>query len=266
MRKIVLFAIALFMFFVCNAITQATNDIADVVENIRDKVSITFDAIDNDMSRAAREIYPAAREGYDTRNVLSSLYKAHKNIVDCAFVDSEGVIAVVEPEAYKNFQGQDISRQEHVQRLHQTQKPLMSEAFLSVEGFRAVDIAYPVFKAGAFAGSLSMLCEPHIFLSGIITPLIKGDNIEVWVMQKDGMILYDRNAEGIGKNIFTDNDYQNFPQLLNLAKRISREREGQGNYTFWQDGFAKPVQKNACWATVDFHGTQWRIVVAAAQP
>jgi len=265
MKKVVLFALALFIFFVCNAITQGTGDAVGVLENIRDQITMKFDAIDNDMSGAVRDIFPADRESYDTRSLLNSLYKTHKNVVDCAFVDEKGIIAVVEPEAYKNFQGQDISRQEHMRRLHQIQRPLVSEAFLSIEGFTAVDIAYPVFRGGVFAGSLSMLLQPQEFLSAIIKPFLKDENMEIWVMQCDGVMLYTKDGNDIGKNIFIDDTYRNFPQLQQLAKKMIHEREGQGSYTFWYDGFANPVQKNAWWTTVELHGVQWRIVVAVAQ-
>ena len=233
-----------------------------ILIKLQQAIQEVLDRMDEDLNITAEKLSHAGLYGAETRTILNDLCQKHPYVVDCCTVDPAGTMVVVEPRAYQEFEGSDISQQEQVVRLHQTQQPVLSHAFRAVEGFDAVDLQWPVFSPNdEMIGSVSMLILPESLLATCITPEVTGFPVDVWVMQKDGRILYDPDAEEIGRNLFEDPIYQPFAQLLALGERIAAERSGFGNYEFFGSGFSAPVKKNASWVTVGLHGTEWRLVV-----
>lgn len=56
--------------------------------------------------------------------------------------------------------GADISGQEHVREVMRTHKPVVSEVFTFVQGYRGVAFHIPVFKGGAYDGSIAVARLP----------------------------------------------------------------------------------------------------------
>ena len=194
--------------------------------------------------------------------MLGDLCRSYPYAVDCAVVDQNGRMVLVEPAEYTVFEGRDISAQEQIIRLRESKKPVLSNVIKTVEGIDAVDLEHPVFSSqGEFAGSVSLLFRPESLLSYILAPVLQGMPAEAFVMQTDGRILYDADKKEVGRMLFDDPMYKPFPQLLALGTLISREKKGAGSYEFKQEGSEKLVKKDAHWATVGLHGTEWRLVV-----
>ncbi|MCK4735989.1 MAG: hypothetical protein KAT65_26275, partial [Methanophagales archaeon] len=233
-----------------------------VLLKLQQTIQGVLDRMDEDLFAAAEKLSQTGLDSPETRVILAELCRKHPYVIECGTVDQNGTIVVVEPEAYKRFEGSNISQQEHIVKLHQTQQPVLSQAFRAVEGFDAVDLEWPVFSSeGNLIGLVGMLIRPESFLSTIIAPEVQGFPIDVWVMQTDGRILYDPDVEEIGRNLFEDPLYQPFTQLLSLGKKIAVESSGSGHYEFFGRGLIKEVKKRASWVTVGLHGTEWRLVV-----
>ncbi len=224
------------------------------------KITTIFNKIDNDLSNASLMISKTGLNGTDARNILNDLCNSSHGAIDCATVDEKGIMLAIEPGNYSGFEGSNISKQEHIIRLHRTGKPVMSEVFKTVEGIDAVAIEYPVYSAsGKFIGSVSLLIRADSLFSSAISQLqLQRD---VWAMQKDGKILYDPVTEEIGKMLFEDPSYKPYPELLSLGRRIAEERMGSGSYEYPAMGQKEPVKKEATWSTVGLYGTEWRLVV-----
>jgi len=75
-------------------------------------------------------------------------------------------------------------------------------------------------------------------------------------MMPDGTIIYDSDAEQIGRNTFTDPLFQPFSDLLAVAERVKTERSGKGSYEI--SGRAREV----FWTTVDYQGEEIRILLS----
>ena len=235
-----------------------------VLEKVTGKVQSEMLYADNNFTNAAQEISQYELTNDSVRNILKGLHARHSFIVDCCIVDTNGIMVVVEPEEFKSFEGSDVSDQVQVQKIHQTNKPVMSNAFMAVEEFQAVVIQYPIFSGvNEFIGSLSMLIRPDSMLVDIIKPIIKGLPLNIWVMQKDGIILYDRNEEEIGKNLFTDEMYKPYKNLLALGEEIIANDNGYGSYTFLSDTMTEPVEKTCFWETVGLYDMQWKLVLTS---
>ncbi len=235
-----------------------------VLRKVTEKAQSELQYADKDFADAAREIAHYELTSDSVRNILQGLLTRQSFIVDCCIVDTNGIMIVVEPEEFKSFEGSDISDQAHVKKIHQTHKPIMSNAFIVVEGFQAVVIQYPIFSGvNELIGSLSMLIRPDSMLVDIIKPIIKGVPVNIWGMQKDGIILYDRNEEEIGKNLFTDEMYKPYGNLLALGEEIIANDNGYGSYIFLSDTMIEPIEKLCFWETVGLYDMQWKLVLTS---
>ncbi|MBX7257948.1 MAG: cache domain-containing protein [Candidatus Hydrogenedentes bacterium] len=227
---------------------------------ISQEVQASLDRMDSDVQDAANLIALHGLNHDETRRILRALYEKHSYAVDTCTVDIRGTIVAVEPEQYRSVEGADISDQEQIKRLHKTRKAVLSKAFESREGIYAVDLEWPVFdREGEMVGSVSILLRPEALLKSIIAPHMKGFPMDVWVMQPDGTIIFDPDAQEVGLNVFTDPVYQPYYGLRRLAKKMGRSRTGSGVYDFSGTGLEKNVTKQTHWTTVGLHGTEWRV-------
>ncbi|MBC8383671.1 MAG: hypothetical protein H8E22_07730 [Candidatus Cloacimonetes bacterium] len=235
-----------------------------VLGKVTERVQSELQLADKDFAEAALEIAQFEFTSDSVRNILNGIHARHSFIVDCCIVDTNGIMIVVEPEEFKSFEGSDISDQAQVQKIHQTHKPVMSSAFIAVEKFQAAVIQYPIFSGvNIFIGSLSILIHPNSMLVDIIKPIIKGVPVNIWVMQKDGIILYDQNEDEIGKNLFTDEMYKPYGNLLALGEEIIANDNGYGSYTFLSDTMTEPVEKMCFWETIGLYDMQWKLVLTS---
>jgi len=219
-------------------------------------------ALDQDLSRAARGLSGMDLKSEAARAVIRQLHAGRADIVvDASTIGPEGVMLLVEPPAYRSSEGTDISRQEQIQALLRTRKPVMSRVFRTVEGVAAVDMEYPIAGAdGTYHGSVSVIFQPWVLIGSCVEPLLKGMPAEIWAMQSDGTIIYDADQHEIGRLLFSDPEYRPFPELLQLGRRIAAEPEGMGTYSYFKAGTSQIMRKDAWWVTVTLHGMAWRLI------
>ncbi len=238
---------------------------ADALTTVAPGVQAALDRLDRDTAAAARSLASTGMTGNETRRVLDELALASPAVIDAAAVSKDGVMLTVEPARYASAEGADISTQEQVRRLRTTQQPVMSRVFATVEGVNATDLEHPVVAAnGQFNGSASLLFNPTILLNMAVPEALSGKSAEVFVMDTDGLMLYDRDSAEVGRYAFSDPMYAGNSELLAVAKRMAAETEGTGSYTFAAEGSATPVRKEVAWTSVGLHGTEWRVVAANA--
>jgi hypothetical protein len=199
----------------------------------------------------------------ELRKLLGDIFEANTNVVDAAFVDAKGVMRYIVPRDYKNFENADISAQEHVAAMQNNPMPIMSSGFMAVEDFLAVVIAHPLYdKDQHFAGAVSLLIRPDLLIDHLLKRTTIPKDYELWVMQTDGMIIYDQDKQEIGKMLFSDPVYAGYENLLELGKKIAATPSGEGSYIFLAPELKNKVIKNAVWRTVKLHNREWRVVLA----
>ncbi len=235
---------------------------------VQNEIAGVFTRMDAYATVSAKKLSQIGLTGPRARKVLSNLCEAIHYALYCSAVDLKGIRVTVEPEEYKNYEGTDISDQKHIIEMHKSWKPILSQALKAAGGLNnVVDIEYPVYgKDGKPIGSVSLIFRPNIMLEEIITKATRDLPVDIWVMQLDGLIIYDADEEEIGNNCFTDPLYQSFPELVELGKRIARERAGSGMYEFLGTGLEEAVKKEAIWTTVGLYGTQWRLILTHELP
>ena len=233
-----------------------------IVGQLHQQLTTALYKLDTDLAQVATQLATIGLTGSAARQLLLKICEAHPAVVDCATVDLAGRMVTLEPASFKQFEGADISQQEQVRRLHRTKRPVLSTTIRAVEGFDAVDLEHPIVSPqGKLRGSVSLLVKPEALLSAIIAPAVQGFPVEVWVIQRDGRILYNPDPEMIGRNVFHDPACGPSPQFHSLARKVAATKSGSGIYDCRPQGLQTAVKKHAFWTTVDLHGTAWRLLV-----
>lgn len=199
----------------------------------------------------------------EIRKLLRDALAENPSLVEAAYIDNSGVMRYIEPLDYKNFENEDISSQAHIIAMKQKPSPQFIGGFMTVERFLASIIARPLFdKKGNFEGSIHLVIRPELLIDSLLKSSTVPEDYELWVMQPDGMIIYDQDKSEIGKNLFSDPLYADHESLLKLGRKISSTPSGEGSYIFLAPKLKDKVIKDAIWRTVRLHDGEWRVVLA----
>jgi hypothetical protein len=257
MRRFVFVTAFLFCFMTGQAF--AADNLSDAASKIESGILTILKGIEGTISRAAKETGTLGlnREA-EIRKLLQNCMTDRPYVIDSTVIDGKGIMKFIEPEPYRKHEGTDISKQEAIVKMRKTQKPWMGNVFVSVEGVKSIDIEYPVFSAGKkFLGSVSMLVKQDELIRTVAATVETESGVKCWVMQKDGLLLYETDPTQMGLNLFTDPLYKDYPELIKLGRRMVKEKEGKGFYTFLIHGTKIVVKKEAVWKTAHFLNNDW---------
>lgn len=222
----------------------------------------SINTIDVSLSTSIKEADDNLKNESEIRELLQVLTEENPDIVEAGFVTKKGILAYIEPAVYRNFENEDISRQKHVIALRKDPKPVFSGGFMSVEGFLCVDLAHPVFDAaGELLGSVSVLIRPELLIEPLLEKSRIPEDYELWIMQTDGLMIYDKDPEEIGRMLFSDPAYAKFESLLDLGKEMAAKPEGEGSYIFLAHGSTEKTIKEVIWKTIRIQDREWRVVL-----
>jgi len=243
--------------------SQAQQRLNLSLETIVPALQSSLDRIDS-LARSAVELKrQASITESGTRELLQEILSSSSQIVQAAYVNPEGLMQYIEPSDYRNYEGTDISAQEHVMQLRQTKQAVLSKAFMTVEGFQAISLAIPVYDdRNTFQGSVSILLRPELLLRPLLTRYEIPQDYEFTIMQTDGMIIYEEDEQELGKNLFTDPVFSGYDSIQELGHRISTAPLGEGDYSFLTSGHELSVVKIASWNSVNIYGREWRVIIS----
>ncbi len=206
---------------------------------------------------------PNIGQADEIRKLLSTFINENLDVVDVSFVDGQGVLRLIEPSEYKNFENADVSKREHVAALLKSRKPIFSSAFRAFEGFLAVELSHPLHDARrSFLGSINAFIRPELLIEPLLSKSHIPDDYELWIMQPDGMIVFDQDSEEIGRMLFSDPLYAGYGSLLEMGRKIAASPDGKGSYIFLAPASREKVVKEMVWQTVRLHGREWRVILA----
>ncbi len=256
---------------------ESSADMPFMLLQIQADVQGSLNDLDLDVENASQDLSVTGLEGTAARGVLRKLLEANSNLAQAATFSKEGMIIIAEGERSEGAEGADIGSQEHIAHVLRTKTPTLSKQFLLVEGYNATSLVYPVFSPqGEFVGGISAIIEPDKLMNTLVASRLQSDiydqsnnqsnitDITFWLMDLDGLLLYDEDPSQIGKNLFQDPLYKPYPNLLELVgQRIVAERSGHGYYNFFEptDVNKTTVYKECYWTTAGLHGREWRLVI-----
>jgi PAS domain S-box-containing protein len=133
------------------------------------------------------------------KNLLREFYNNHSDQIKAiSIVDSTGKLAYTYPYD-KDAVGKDISDQEHVNALLKTHKPVLSEVFLAVQGYRAIAYHIPIIDGEKFKGSIAILIPIDLLGKLFIRNIHTGVSGFGCLLSKDNIVLYSPDEEKTGK-------------------------------------------------------------------
>ena len=259
MNRLVALVAGIAVFVTAHAFAADIGDIMPSLKSAKQAIDSTLAEIDTDIKAAAKALSSTDLKGDAARKILNDLRKYRPYVVDCSIIDTDGLKITVEPAEYKQYEGANRSDLPSVVALLKDKKPVMSSVYYSAEGLPAVSIGYPIFSdKGEFLGAVRMLIRHTDFLK----PLAENEPCKIWIMQKNGLIVYDVDPEEVGKNIFSDPMFSPFEDLVSFSKTVVSSKNGAGSYSFYMDGLKdkRLAEKIAAWDTAGLYGTEWRVI------
>jgi hypothetical protein len=246
-----------------SATAAEPDDMAFLLIQIQSDVQGSLADMESDVANASQNLSGTGLEGAEAQKFLSKLLEINPNLVEAVTFSKDGKILSAECKVCEGAVGADISSQEHVAHVIKIKTPALSGEFLTVEGYNAIALAFPVFsRGGEFLGGISATFEPDNFLKALVVPKLSGTNCSIFVMQTDGLIVYSSDSNQIGNNLLEDPLYKPFPSLLTLVKKMLVERSGYGNYDFQVTKSNKTVvTKELYWTTAGLYDREWRLAV-----
>ncbi len=126
----------------------------------------------------------------ESEALMSNFYEVHKSLLSAITrVDSKGVILYTYPQN-QTVIGNDISYQDHISQILETRQAVLSDVFMTAQGFPTVAYHVPIFHGDTFAGSLALLF-PMDELGKLHLGEIKTRGTgKVWLVSEDGIDIY----------------------------------------------------------------------------
>lgn len=173
-----------------------------------------------------------------------------------------GTILAVAPARYRHAIGADTSQLEHNRMALQSGEPILSQVHPAPEGYQAVTLVVPVKAGNATIGFVSGRIKAAEFLGGLLQAELQDSRRTIWIIQDDGLILFDTDTKQIGLNLFREERYAQLPELRQLAKEIAGQRGGVGYY---ENSAAYSGRRIASWVGLNpVANREWKVVVLEA--
>jgi signal transduction histidine kinase len=200
----------------------------------------------------------------DGKAILKLLYETNQvRITEILRVDEKGVIRDDFPDS--NAVGLDISHRKHFIALLRDHKPVISEAFKSIEKVDSVALHVPVLQGGEFKGSVAILVDFESLAKRYLDVIKVGQTGYAWVISQAGTVLYTPVPGVTGKSIWDAN--KDNPSAGALVSAMLQGREGTAEYTSQRigDQYVYPMTKYAVFLPVRLGNTFWSICVASSE-
>lgn len=179
-------------------------------------------------------------------------------------VDARGRIIYSYPDAPKVI-GANLSGQEHIRKIMQMKKPVVSDVFTAVQGIKTIAIHVPVYRDGTFDGTLGFLVSFDT-LAGKYLQDIKVENAGyAWMISAKGIEIYCPIPGHTGKSVM--DNCKDFPDIIEMAGKMMKGEKGVTTYTFGKPGpvMMAKVPRHAVYMPVKTGDTFWSIVVATPE-
>lgn len=199
----------------------------------------------------------------DTHSLLENFYQKNSDYIEAITrVDSIGKILYTFPED-KTLIGKDISNQKHVQQVIETKKPVVSDVFLSVQGFYAIAMHVPIFYNDRYVGSLAILISidqlGKLYLEKI---KLKGTG-NAWLLSENGIEIFCPVERHTGNSYLTNTKYNESAVKFNdvIKKKSTGNYKSVHEIKITKKGEAF-VEKYMVFYRIPIGNTYWTIVMS----
>ncbi len=137
----------------------------------------------------------------ETLPSMEGILTAHSSYISGVIrMDENGIIRYSVP-YYEGTIGADISYQAHIQELMEAHCAVLSDAFMTVQGYWAIAYHVPCFdEEGSFRGSLAFLVPFREMFRRLFTQILPEGSTISLVLGSEGLILFSPIEEHEGKH------------------------------------------------------------------
>jgi PAS domain S-box-containing protein len=205
------------------------------------------------------EIYDLNDNG---KKILSNFYNTHSDqIVGISLVDDKGYLRFTYP-VNNDATGKNLISQPHVRKVIESQQPIVSEVFNSVQGFRTIAYHVPIIKDNVYKGSLAILIPLNKLGKRFVENIITGETGYGWIMSEGGIELFNPVEDKSGKPV--SEIYKDSPSVLALIDKVSKvsagtdicypdpTRKGEQEYSRTLAAFYRVSLGNTFWTILIF--------------
>lgn len=178
-------------------------------------------------------------------------------------VDARGSIIYTYPDS--GSVGRDISYQKHIIQIMKTHKPVISDVFMAVQGFRTIAVHVPVFKGDTYDGTLAFLLSFDHIAQRYIENIRVRQSGYAWLVSANGIEISSPYTDHIGLNVF--DLYKGYPDIISMLDNMLRQKQGYTTYHYkrLRSKSNENILKHAVYLPVPLDNTFWSIVVATPE-
>jgi serine/threonine-protein kinase len=242
-------------------VTRISNENLTAADQIAEDILNAIAAVRNSMEQLAKSVRNVGNRKAMT-TLLTSLLTRYPDTELFAATLAPGRITAVAPEKYAQTVGADTSQLEHNRLVMELAEPVLSRVYEAPEGFDAVTLVVPIKRGKNIPGFLSARFKAAEFLGRLLPAGLQTQERGVWIIQDDGLILYDTDTDEIGENLFREERFDEIPELRQLARQIADQEAGVGYYHSPAHGSGRQSNRIAAWQTIrPTDNRSWKVVV-----
>jgi len=263
-RKIPLLFVVMFLLTAFCLSAGCVNDSPTHEEVLRNTISSLTDTLDTttEEARLAADSFAANPTADNGRQALATLYQRTSLTHDLLIADERGIVLAVYPDNIHGVLGTDLSSYPPDKETFLNQDVYVS-AFMQLEnGMEAYLLSVPVEIGGEYAGYISLSFDPYR-LFGAEQQKVSKDGYNLWVMEMDGVQVYDPDVSEAGVNLLTNPEYAS---VLEMTTLVASTPSGKTTYMYTADTGTGNVSKTAVWDTLTYDGRTWRVVLTKSGP
>jgi hypothetical protein len=234
-----------------------TDVLADVISSLHETLTTTADE-----AAFASRYYAADPTPENGRQALATLYQRTTLTHDLLIADENGIVRAVYPNNIISALGQNLSSYPPNKEIFAGTDVYVSEYMVLENGMEAYLLSVPIKISDKYAGYISLSFDPYrLFGPEEQKVFEKGYNL--WVMQMNGVQVFDADVSEAGVDLLTDPDYA---MIREMAELVAANPSGETKYVYTADIGTDVVEKTAVWDTLSFGETDWRVVLTSSAP
>lgn len=196
--------------------------------------------------------------------LLKNYFEAHiDELKGITRISPEGKIIYTYPEN-KNLIGLDVSKQKHNAEIIRTKSSIISDVFTTVQGYRAIAYAYPIFSLnGNYEGALTLIIPFDYIANMFLKDLTLGVSGTSFVISENGIELFCSQPSHIGKSVFESSSGND--DLIKMINNMLAKEDGRFNYFYKNLIKNEPIPKIAVYKHVKLQNTFWSIAIMMSE-
>lgn len=195
----------------------------------------------------------------DTKQFLKNYFEAHIEVLKAVTrVSAEGKILYTYP-YIEDAIGKDLSSQAHNKQIMEHHEPVISDVFQTVQGYRAIVYAYPVFKDSVYNGSISLVIPFDYLANKFLDNIRTGKTGTIILISELGYELFCEQKGHVGEKINVNS--VGYDSLQVMVTKMLNGESGRAEYSYHALYSSEIVDKIAFYRSINLQNTYWSIAV-----